>query len=39
MKKATTAKRSLKAVLVERGLDVLLIFIPVAVVLHYSHAA
>jgi Ca2+:H+ antiporter len=38
MKRGTT-KRSLKEVLIERGLDVLLIFIPAAVVLHYTHAA
>ncbi|HKP13019.1 MAG TPA: calcium/proton exchanger [Blastocatellia bacterium] len=39
MKRGTTKKRSLKEVLIERGLDVLLIFIPVAVVLNYTHAA
>src|SRR5256714_13816231 len=39
MKKATTARHSLKTVLIERGLDVLLIFIPAAIVLHYTHAA
>src|SRR5438132_1390582 len=39
MKRGTTKKRSLKEVLIERGLDVLLIFIPVAVVLHYTHVA
>jgi Ca2+:H+ antiporter len=39
MKRGATKKRSLKEVLIQRGLDVLLIFIPVAVVLHYTHAA
>src|SRR5918911_2080382 len=39
MKRGTTKKRSLKELLIERGLDVLLIFIPVAVVLHYTHTA
>src|SRR5689334_23709053 len=39
MKRGTTTKRSLKEVLIERGLDVLLIFIPVALILHYTHAA
>src|SRR5213082_227022 len=39
MKKSTTARRSLKTVLIERGLDVLLIFIPAAIVLHYTQAA
>jgi Ca2+:H+ antiporter len=39
MKRGTTKKRSLKELLIERGLDVLLIFIPVAVVLHYTRVA
>jgi Ca2+:H+ antiporter len=39
MKRGTTSKRSLKEVLIERGLDVLLIFIPVAVILNYTHTA
>ncbi|MFL6212615.1 MAG: calcium/proton exchanger [Blastocatellia bacterium] len=39
MKRGTTKKRSLKELLIERGLDVLLVFIPVSVVLHYTHAA
>src|ERR1043165_3155422 len=39
MKRGTTKKRSLKELLIERGLDVLLIFIPLAVVLHFTHAA
>src|SRR4051794_13817176 len=39
MKKPATAKRSFKDLLMEHGLDVLLIFIPIAVILHYTHAA
>src|SRR5438105_585081 len=39
MKKPATAKRSLKELLMEHGLDVLLIFIPAAVILHYTRAA
>src|SRR5205085_782323 len=39
MKKPATVKRSFKELLVEHGLDVLLIFIPAAVILHYTHAA
>jgi Ca2+:H+ antiporter len=39
MKRGATAKPSLKEMLVERGLDVLLVFIPVALVLHYTKAA
>ena len=38
MKKAGPEKRSPKDWLMEHGLDVLLIFIPIAPVLHYTHA-
>ena len=43
MKKAAITRRSekrpLKTVLFERGLDLLLVFVPATVILHYAHAA
>src|SRR5215212_7434140 len=36
---AGTNKRSIKELLIEHGLDALLIFIPIAAILHYSHAS
>src|SRR3954466_10833225 len=39
MKKTKAKKTSARNLLIEHGLDVLLIFIPVAAFLHYSHAA
>ena len=38
MKKQTAKKKTIKDTLIEHGLDVLLIFIPIAVILHYTHA-
>jgi Ca2+:H+ antiporter len=40
-KSARTAKKksSLKDILIEHGLDVLLVFIPIAAVLHYTHSS
>ncbi|HST19627.1 MAG TPA: hypothetical protein VLR90_00785, partial [Blastocatellia bacterium] len=38
MKKQTTKKKTIKDILIEHGLDVLLVFIPLAVILHYTHA-
>lgn len=38
MKKTSEKKRSFKELLIEHGLDVLLIFIPIAAILHYTHA-
>src|SRR5215216_4517243 len=37
--RTATRKSSLKDLLIEHGLDVLLIFIPVAAVLHYTHGS
>jgi Ca2+:H+ antiporter len=37
--KNATKKSSFKDLLIDHGLDVLLIFIPLAVILHYTHAA
>ena len=38
MKKQTAKKKTFKDLLIEHGLDVLLVFIPLAVILHYTHA-
>ena len=38
MKKQTAKKKTIKDILIEHGLDVLLVFIPLAVILHYTHA-
>ncbi len=38
MKKQTAKKKTFKDILIEHGLDVLLVFIPLAVILHYTHA-
>ncbi len=38
MKKQTEKKKTIKDILIEHGLDVLLVFIPIAVILHYTHA-
>ncbi|HKP85352.1 MAG TPA: calcium/proton exchanger [Blastocatellia bacterium] len=38
MKKNRASKRSIKDFMMEHGLDALLVFIPIAVVLHYTHA-
>lgn len=38
MKKQTAKKKTIKDLLIEHGLDVLLLFIPIAVILHYTHA-
>ncbi|HVG21237.1 MAG TPA: hypothetical protein VNI02_19480, partial [Blastocatellia bacterium] len=37
--KTETKRFSLRDLLINHGLDVLLVFIPIAVVLHYTHAA
>src|ERR1051325_9459673 len=37
--KTATKKSSFKDLLIDHGLDALLIFIPLAVILHYTHAA
>lgn len=38
MRNAATERRSTTGFLIEHGLDVLLVFIPIAVILHYAHA-
>lgn len=38
MKKQTAKKKTIKDILIEHGLDVLLVFIPIAAILHYTHA-
>ena len=39
MRKTATKKNSPKNFLIEHGLDVLLVFVPIAAILHYSHAS
>jgi Ca2+:H+ antiporter len=39
MKKTSAKKRPIKKLLIEHGLDALLIFIPIAAILHYSQAS
>src|SRR6185369_13490329 len=38
MKKTRAKKRSAKEILIDHGLDALLVCIPIAAILHYSHA-
>jgi Ca2+:H+ antiporter len=38
MKKQTAKKKTIKDILIEHGLDVLLVFIPIAAIFHYTHA-
>ena len=39
MRKTPNARSTTKHLLIEHGLDVLLVFVPIAAILHYSHAS